>query len=128
MQIQRPGIGIKLPLERSQMGYFNQSFSVADQVKSNLTNLILTQKGERLMQPDFGCDIYGIIFDPINDNLVSKVFDSIQLSVSTWLPYVSIANVEIVKDEDKNAVYVKLSYYLTNLPEVVNSVVVSFTA
>ena len=52
------GIGITLPIQIGNMGYFQQSFDTLVQVKSNFINLILTRKGERVHQPEFGCGIH----------------------------------------------------------------------
>jgi len=46
--------GITLPLGRGETGFFQQAFVSFEQAKSNLKNLLLTKKGERIMQPNFG--------------------------------------------------------------------------
>ena len=46
-------IGITLPLTFGQ-NTFEQSFLTKDQVKSNIKNLLLTKRGERIIQPEFG--------------------------------------------------------------------------
>ena len=53
----RVAIGITLPLQKGNGGYFAQSYQTSEQVKSNIKNLILTRKGERLMHPTFGTDL-----------------------------------------------------------------------
>ena len=40
-------IGVSLPFD-GPSGPFNKTYSTADQIKSNLINLLLTNKGERL--------------------------------------------------------------------------------
>jgi hypothetical protein len=54
-------IGITLPLQLGNTGYFEQSFDTLTQVKSNFINLILTRKGERVHQPEFGCCIHNYL-------------------------------------------------------------------
>ena len=41
-------------------GVFIQSYTTELQSISNLKNLLLTRKGERYMQPNFGTDIYAV--------------------------------------------------------------------
>jgi phage baseplate assembly protein W len=55
-------IGITLPIRLGQTGMFDQSTTVIQQVRSNFKNLILTKKGERVGQPDLGCDLWKILF------------------------------------------------------------------
>jgi hypothetical protein len=69
-------IGITLPLQLSGNS-FAQSYKTAEQAKSNIKNLLLTIKGERPMQPEFGSDLQNLIFDFNDDELPSKIEDAI---------------------------------------------------
>ena len=109
----RVGLGILLPVERGETGYFRQGFDVLTQTKANLINLVLTKKGERLFQPSFGCDIHGILFEKITATTMADVRSSIIQATQIWLPHVSIDEVEVVKNEDKHEVYVKIDFSLT---------------
>jgi phage baseplate assembly protein W len=93
----RVAIGITLPLQKGSNGYFAQSFQTKDQVKANIKNLILTNKGERLMQPDFGTDLYDVLFNPSTDELEQRIQDSIEDAIAQWMPYINI--VEIFVDQ-----------------------------
>jgi phage baseplate assembly protein W len=111
----RVAIGITLPLQRGATGYFAQSFQTKDQVKANIKNLILTNKGERLMQPDFGTDLYDVLFNPSTDELEQRIQDSIEDAISQWMPYINI--VEIFVDQnntniDSNIFAVSLKYQI----------------
>jgi len=108
----KPGLGILLPVERGSTGYFNQGFDALTQIRSNLTNLILTRRGERIMQPEFGCRVHEFIFDNITDELTGNVKGSIEEAVQYWLPFVIIEDMTLTKDEDKNEVYITLTYRL----------------
>ena len=93
------GIGINKVSDKG--GAFAVNYTTLNQAKDNLVNLILTKKGERLMQPEFGCDIWRILFEPIVDGLVEqKIESSIVQAVEMWLPYLNID--EIIFDYDEN--------------------------
>ena len=93
------GIGINRTSDSN--GIFATNFTTLTQAKDNLKNLILTRKGERLMQPEFGCDIWRILFEPIVDGLIEqKIESSIIEAVEMWLPYLNID--EIIFDYDEN--------------------------
>lgn len=84
-------IGVTIPFNNPN-GIFNQSYTNRTQVFSNLKNLLMTSKGERYMQPDFGTEIRFILFDNISseDEFIQKIETEITSAISTWLPYVSI--------------------------------------
>jgi phage baseplate assembly protein W len=113
---ERVAIGITLTLQRGSNGYFSQSFQTKDQVKSNIKNLILTSKGERLMQPDFGTNLYDVLFSQNTDDLEQSIQDSIEDAISIWMPYINI--VEIFVDQnntniDRNIFAVSLKYQIS---------------
>lgn len=93
------GIGVNTTSDSN--GVFPVNFTTISQAKNNLKNLILTHKGERLMQPDFGCDIWLILFEPIiEDTIEANIERSILEAVDRWLPYLNID--EIIFDYDEN--------------------------
>ena len=84
-------VGIAINEKSDSNGAFSVNFTTIDQAKSNLKNLILTKKGERLFQPEFGCDIWKILFDPIIEgDIESKIESYILAAVNDWLPYLNI--------------------------------------
>jgi phage baseplate assembly protein W len=66
---QNTPIGVSYPFT---VGSVKQNYVTTNQIHDNLRNLCLTMKGERPMQPDFGCDLYHLLFEPINDELLSQ--------------------------------------------------------
>jgi phage baseplate assembly protein W len=112
------GIGITLPITGPNGQVFNLSYSTEEQLLSNLTNLILTRRGERLYQPTFGTTIQDSLFEPNTLDLVSKIKFSITEAIKFWLPYVTLNDVivtpvivELGKTEE-NGVTIKISVSL----------------
>ena len=94
-------LGVSINETSNSNGAFAVNFTSINQAKSNLQNLILTKKGERLMQPEFGCDIWRILFEPIIDGQIEQRIEaSILDAVEMWLPYLNID--EIIFDYDEN--------------------------
>ena len=86
-------IGIKLPFVRIDGGLFELSYSTSDQLLSNLHNLLLTRKKERIMQPELGTNILNHIFEPNTDDLNVKISDEIENAIKFWLPYVILVSI-----------------------------------
>jgi phage baseplate assembly protein W len=97
-------IGIQLPLSTSDGRLFALSYSTHQQTISNLKNLVLTRKGERIMQPRFGTDLYDSLFENITDTTITNIKTSISEAVNYWMPYVNLdsINVQAVEARDKN--------------------------
>jgi len=65
-------------LPAGKTGYFEQSFTSINQIKSNLINLIMTSKGERVFQPEFGSDLHSLIFTQMDEEYEAAVQTAIQ--------------------------------------------------
>ena len=60
-------IGVALPLDSTNL--FQGTPTTREQVKTNLLNLILTEKGERLMHPNYGLGVKNLLFEQGIDTL-----------------------------------------------------------
>lgn len=121
----RPGLGLTLPISLGSNGYFQVAWDALTQTKTNLTNLILTKKGERVMQPDFGCNIHNLVFEQITDDIEANAKGAIEEAVQLWLPFVSINDVQLVKDEESNRVFLTIVFSLqsgVNITDVITLV------
>jgi phage baseplate assembly protein W len=112
-------IGVSLPFNAP--GVFNKTYSTKEQIKSNLINLLLTDKGERIMNPEFGADLRRSLFDNITqsntDLLQTKIIDAINI----FIPEVELTNVAVESNIDYNTLNVTIDYRLriSNTPDQV---------
>jgi len=105
-------IGITLPLTFGE-NTFEQSFLTNEQVKSNIKNLLLTKKGERILQPEFGSGLQSLLFEPNVDDLAGKIEDTINDSLKKWLPYVTMEEINIESTDelrDNNRLNVSIDF------------------
>jgi len=108
-------IGISFPLTIASQP--RQNFLTSQQVHDNLKNLILTMKGERIMQPDFGSDLYLLLFEAsIDPVLLQAAKDAIEDAVELWMPAVNIGDVEIETDKDKYTLLIRVDYSVAGWP------------
>jgi phage baseplate assembly protein W len=105
-------IGVSLPFN-GPAGPFNSTYSTQTQIKSNLVNLLLTNKGERVMNPEFGADLGTALFEGINENIVETITDLINTNVAIFVPEVQLTNVIVdINTPDNNTVSVTVNYKL----------------
>jgi hypothetical protein len=119
-------LGIGINRSSDSNGVFATNYTTLTQAKDNLKNLILTKKGERLMQPDFGCDIWKVLFEPYTIGQVETSIEaSIVEAVSKWLPYLNIDEIIFDFDEndiDNNKIALDIKFSLTSNPNLSESI------
>jgi len=99
-------IGVPLPF--SGTGVFNSTYTTAEQVKSNLLNIVLTEPGERVFKPNFGVGLRSHLFENnVNrDELKARINNQIKI----YLSQIELINVSVDKAEDSHELYVKIYY------------------
>ena len=120
-------IGITLPLTFGE-STFEQSFQTKDQVKSNIKNLLLTKRGERILQPQFGSGLQSLLFEPNVDDFESRIENTINQSLEQWLPYVTAEEIEVDSSDtlkDNNRINVSVKFRIGDNTDLN---VVTFTA
>ena len=122
--------GLKFPLtyKDGRDGFFPRAKTLTDQAYSNLKNLLLTRKGERLGQPTFGSDLWNIIFEQITEDIGDSVEQSVREAVDFWLPYITINNVFTTTDgSNPNTLYVRVEFIVDiEDPDAVNELTFTF--
>lgn len=74
------------------------------------------------MLPTFGCDIHGLIFEHINDNVVADVDAAIKTAVQVWMPFLNVESVDVTKETDTNAIIVRVMFRLLTNGSITDSI------
>jgi phage baseplate assembly protein W len=122
-------IGITLPIQIGNMGYFQQSFDTLTQVKSNFINLILTRKGERVHQPEFGCGIHDYLFEQLTPENIEGARLSVVNAVERWMPFLELVQFELnasPNDLDNNRLQLYVGYRLRQNPNIRDTIILTF--
>jgi phage baseplate assembly protein W len=123
------GIGITLPLQIGNTGYFQQSFETLPQVKSNFINLILTRKGERVHQPEFGCCIHDYLFEQLTPENIDGARRCVIDAVELWMPFLELVQFELDDTPntiDQNKLQMYVGYRLKTNPNIRDSIILTF--
>ena len=86
-------IGITLPIQDGNTGYFQQSFDTLTQVKNNILNLLNTRPGERRMQPTFGSGLWNLVFEQNTNTLEDQAVNIVSQDINNWIPNVTVTNI-----------------------------------
>ena len=120
-------IGLDLPIRKSDgvEGYFASTSTTVQAVKNNIKNLLLTNRGERYLQPTIGLNLRKYLFEQFTVDVEDGIKADIVDSLNTWLPFVNIVELRINQNENTLNIYV--SFNIRNVPNMVDSVEVSIT-
>ena len=124
-------IGLSFPLRRDNNNDFKLTKTSLEQAQHNLKNLFLTFPGERVGQPEFGSRIRELCFEQVDDELPNRIEEEVRRTVSNWLPYINVQEVNTLNEEgDKNKIFVQVKYSTTLNPSTMESITVdaSYTA
>lgn len=66
-------------------------------------NLILTDRGERLYQPDVGSDIRRMLFEPLSSMAAEMIAEYIRTTIETYEPRAKILDVSVIPNYDNNS-------------------------
>ncbi len=118
-------IGLSFPLRAGGNQDFQMTKTSLEQAQHNIRNLILTYPGERVTQPEFGCRLRDLLFEQLNDELPTRIDEEVRRSISQWLPYINVVQVNTLTDEgDVNKVFVQVEYTTTLNPQTINQITV----
>jgi len=110
-------IGVSLPFNKP----FNSTYTTKDQIKSNLINLLLTDIGERVMNPLFGCNLKRFIFEGITEANIENLKINLLNSISIFIPEITVVEIAIAPNTDYNLIDLSVNYILniSNAPDQV---------
>lgn len=91
-------LGVKFPMNArgdEQSGVFNVSYTTEGQAISNYINLLMTRRGERYMQPDYGVGLPYRLFEQNTDDLRVEIDFEIRRQSALWLPYIFNRRIQV---------------------------------
>lgn len=79
-------------------------------INQSLSLLLTTCKGELLGDPDYGCDLYALLFNPINNSLVAMIQREILQSIATYENRITLTTEDIHINSDDTTVKIIIQY------------------
>jgi len=108
----RKAVGVDLPFSAGSV--FNSTYQTKDAIKVNLINYLLTNTGERPLNPTFGAGIRDLLFSNINQEDLENIKERISFSIKTFFPNIKPTKVEVTSDPDTNLVSFFLRYAIAD--------------
>lgn len=106
------GSGLSFPLCVDAMGRL-ELVSADQDIQQSIAIILGTRPGERVMRPEFGCDVSDLIFEPRDAILVGKIRSSVTRALARWEPRIEVIDVSPALDaESDGRVLVTIEYQI----------------
>ena len=116
----RKAVGVNLPFSADEV--FSQNYQTKDAIKNNIINLMLTGKGERFMNPNFGSSIRNLLFENVNEESLDAIAVSLREELQVYFPQILINELQINPLLDSNSINVQFKYQIrfTNIADSIS--------
>lgn len=94
----------------------------SDAIKRSVMNLILTEPKERFFNPNIGCRVRNLLFEPLDYITASLIKSEIEYTIKAFEPRVILSDIEIELDEYNNAFNVIIEYTIVGIPSVIQNI------
>lgn len=117
---QRVAVGVSIPFNNASV--FNLTYTTTDQIKSNIINFILTNYGERVLNPSFGASLNKIIQENSNIDLLDTLEISLKKQLLANFPNINIIDLSFTPvSSTSSTISLSIKYsILNNGVEVIN--------
>ncbi|MBD5799846.1 baseplate protein [Bacillus pseudomycoides] len=93
------GIGWKFPVAvDGSTGKIAMS-EYEEDIKESIRIILFTSRGERVMQPDFGCSIHDFFFDSMSTTTLGLVESSVHEALTRWETRINLVAVKVSADD-----------------------------
>lgn len=106
----RRAVGFGFPLNGDAV--FVPTYQTRDQIKANLVNYLLTNRGERVFNPNFGADLRNLLFGNVSDTTTEDLRERIQNDINSFFPEVQVKQVIFDNIPDSNTINFTLTYQI----------------
>jgi phage baseplate assembly protein W len=92
----------------------------AEAIKQNLKMLLLTRKGEYVMDPNYGVGLPNYLFLMEQEIKTGELENDIRTQSATYLPYMTISDLNVELDATQAALKIRIEFFYNELtiPEV----------
>ena len=85
--------------------------SEVEDIESSLCILLSTRRGERVMQPTYGCNLDNLVYEPINTTLITYMSDLIKTAIVDHEPRIRVNDINISESlQLEGIVLIKVDY------------------
>ena len=111
------GRGLSFPIRLSDRDRLSMVQDDAD-IRQAIQIIIMTIPGERVMRPNFGCQIHELIFHPANWQTAQVAERYVREAIETWEPRITLENVLVTPNNNEyGALVIDIEYQIKGQPD-----------
>ena len=107
----------KFPLRKKDNSTFENVSDIKELIKFHLTNLLLTNPGEKISDPEYGVGLRRYLFENFSSNIAPDIEFAIEQAMSRYLSYLGLNGVSIEEDQDQNILNIRIHYTILETTE-----------
>lgn len=92
-------------------------------IKESLKNLLLTDRGERLFQPNLGSDIRATLFDNNTPMTLKILEEKVRSVINNYEPRINLIEIEITTEYNENTVKIVIYFNIRNVNNTLSTTV-----
>jgi phage baseplate assembly protein W len=116
------GLGLAFPPAPDSRGAI-ATVASAEDIRQSIQIILATNRGERIMRPDFGAGLRDFVFEPADLSTIHRVQTRVQEALIDWEPRIDVLQVTVTLDTAaKNTLYISISYRVRATNAVANLV------
>ena len=110
-------VGVSIPF--NNLSVFNQTFTTVDQIRSNIINFLLTNRGERVLNPTFGFNLENYVYENINPDLTDSLKVVLRSAITSNFP-VNVNEIQVNPLPDLNTINIVINYTISNVSQTIS--------
>ena len=83
-----------------------------------IQGILLTRKGERPFQPELGCDVQNMLFEPLDYASAGTIKQEIRETIDRYEPRVTVTKLDCTPDFDNNGYNVEMQYTIVGRNDI----------
>jgi phage baseplate assembly protein W len=103
------GTGLASPIRINRHGGLTVA-RYEEKVHQSIMTILSTAKGERVMRPEFGCDLHGYVFAAIDTTTITLIKSAVREALVRWEPRIDVNDVSVKMDPDQGRLVIGVSY------------------
>jgi hypothetical protein len=115
------GVGLDFPVNVDSTGELNIA-EYEESVRQSIWIILGTAKGTRVMRPEFGCDIYELVFAVNSSSTAGKLSYAVQQALLHFEPRIDVLDVRVDSAGTDNTLLLNIEYEVRATNNIFNMV------